>query len=183
MENLRVSKWDFETSAGMTINLGSTAFAGGMISLKDPDNQTHHLHFGALGAGFGVGARLTRIDVPDTLARNYDLSGSGSTKDFYSAGDVFMTKAFKGNELSLADIQGAAIYVDASISMIASGAYDLMFLGIDPVFVEAVVLTPAFKWGVINIAINEAKSVLLMRSLSMGPQVGMGINGMVGLLH
>lgn len=183
MENIRLSKWTFDTSAGVDVGLGAAAFSGGMISLKDPNNKAHHLHYGGFGAGLSVGARLTKISVPDTLARNYDLSGSGSTPDFYSKGQVFMTEAFKGHELTLVDLQGAALYVEAGLALIAAAGFTVMYLGIDPIILEAAVMAPMVSSMIIDLAISQARAVLTMRAAGMGPQVGDGFSGLIGLLR
>lgn len=79
MGHLRVSEWSFDTSASVSLSIGAAAASGGLISLKDPYGRIRNLHYGGLGGGFSIGARLTEIAVPDTLARNYDLSGTGSS--------------------------------------------------------------------------------------------------------
>jgi len=112
MENLRLSEWSFDTSAGVSLGLGAAAFSGGMISLKDPNKNAHHLHYGGMGAGLSFGWKLTKIEIPDTLVRNYDFSGSGSTTSFFGAGKIFMTRTFNGHELNLVDFNGAAVFAE-----------------------------------------------------------------------
>ncbi|WP_454872077.1 hypothetical protein [Paraburkholderia xenovorans] len=183
MGHFRVSEWSFDTSASVSLSIGAAAASGGLISLKDPYGRIHHLHYGGLGGGFSIGARLTEIAVPDTLARNYDLSGTGSSTSFFSVGRVFMTAAFKRHELSLADLQGVALYVEAGGALIAAAGFTVMFLGVDPIFLEAAVIAPMFSARSVDFAINFAPAVLIMGGLAMGPQVGGGFSGLVGLLH
>jgi len=61
MENYRLSKWTFDTSAGIGLGLGVFALSGGMIILKDPQSHSHHFHYGGFGVGFSHGFSLTKI--------------------------------------------------------------------------------------------------------------------------
>ncbi|MFM0740603.1 hypothetical protein PQQ51_25455 [Paraburkholderia xenovorans] len=183
MGHFRVSGWSFDTSASVSIGIGAAAASGGMIALRDPDNKVHHLHYGGLGSGFSIGASLTEISVPDTLVRNYDLSGTGSSTSFFSVGKVFITETFKARELSLGDIQGVALYIEAGGALISAAGFTVMFLGIDPIFLEAAVIAPMFSARMIELALGQAPAVLIMGGLAMGPQVGAGFSGLIGLLH
>jgi hypothetical protein len=171
MEDLRVSQWMFDTSAGASFGIGAMALSGGMISLK------------GLGAGVGLSAALTKISVPETVARNYDLTGSGSFSSFYSAGKVYMTNSFKGNELTLADLKGPALYVESGLALVTTAGLTVMFLGLAPTLLEAAVMLPMFSSGLIDLAIRDARAILLMGGQGMGPQVGIGISGLVGMVH
>lgn len=183
MEYSRISKWTFDTGAGASLSLGATAISGGMISLRDPDSQRHHFHYGGIGAGLSFGARLTEISVPETTLRNYDLSGTWSSTDFYSNGIVIMTSSFKGGELSLPDFQGAAIFVEAGGGLFATGGVSMMFVGIDPIYLEVSSMAPMFASGLLHLAISQARAVLITGGLSMGPQAGGGVSGFMGMLH
>ncbi|SIT42943.1 conserved membrane hypothetical protein [Paraburkholderia piptadeniae] len=182
MEDYRISKWTFDTSAGLGLGFGVLAMSGGMISLKDPGNKPHHFHYGGFGIGFSRGLSLKKIEIPESIVQNYVPSGSGSLASFPSTGIVYMTKAFKRTELTEADICGMAAYVEIGGGVVAGYAGTLMFLGLN----QSLVL-PAFEFPqfahLLYVAISQAPAVLFMRGASMGPQAGVGVNGMLGMLH
>lgn len=179
MENYRLSKWEFITSAGLDLGFGVAVASGGMVSLKDPENKSHQFHYGGFGVGWSRGFALTRIEMPEGLVQNYLPSGSGSITSFPSKGVVYMTGAFKGKELTQADICGVTVYVELGIGAIAG--YGVMFLGLNQLLVLAGEVMPPLH--LIKLAIAEAPAILVMRGANIGPSVSLGVNGLLGFLH
>ncbi|WP_454825828.1 hypothetical protein [Paraburkholderia xenovorans] len=182
MAYLRQSKWTYDTSATLGFSLGFSVISGGMISLNDPDRNPHHFHFGAFGAGISRGLALTRIEVPQTIVRNYDFSGSVALEDFKSGGVVFMTDAFQGRELSLSDIQGVTAYIEGGVAAFSGFGGDVMFLGLDPIPFLTSIAFPGFS-HLMTLAIDRAPAVLLMGGSIVGPQVATGLSALIGQLH
>ncbi|MFP3552105.1 hypothetical protein SB861_15465 [Paraburkholderia sp. SIMBA_049] len=182
MENYRLSKWTYDTSASVSIGLGVAAISGGLISLKDPNRKAHHFHYGGFGVGASAGFSLTKIKLPEAFIRNYAASGSGSTTDFPGSSVLYMTDSFHGHELAMSDIQGVAAYVEVGAGSVASASGTLMFLGLNPLLIMAAVASPGFA-HLVTIAIQQAPAVLFMWGASVAPQVGGGINALLGQLH
>ena len=122
MSWLRKSGWKYSTGAGGGASIEFVMASGGDIILTTPDERAQSFYYGGVGVGFGVGLKLPRIKlpkftipeikVPKLAGRN--VGGAGSTFDFPSGGLVFMTSAFRGEELSRSDLQGATVYLDGS---------------------------------------------------------------------
>jgi hypothetical protein len=180
MEDYRISKWTFDTSAGIGLGLGLLALSGGLTSLKDPINNTHHLHYGGLWHWVFPRTLPYKNANPETIIQNYLPSGSGSYIDFPSAGVVYKTNAFKGKELTKADICGAAAYAEVGAGMVAGYGAALMFLNINQILTLANIPAPQFH--LTEIAIARSPAVLFMRGANMGPQAGAGLNAMLGIL-
>lgn len=182
MGNYRLSKWTYDTSASVSIALGATAISGGLISLNDPNKKSHHFHYGGFGVGTSIGLSLTKIELPETLIRNYAASGSGSITEFPSDSALYMTESFHGRELSKSDIQGVATYIEVGLGIIAGGSATLMFLGLNPALILAAVASPGFA-HLVTVAIEQAPAILVIWGGSMGPQVGGGVSALLGQLY
>lgn len=181
MEDLRLSKWKFDTSDGLSLGFAFTAMSGGLVSLIDPKKKTHHFHYGGFGVGGSVGFSLTKIEMPKGIIENYIPSGSGSLTSFPSKGTVYMTRAFKGDELTKADICGVAAYAEFGASAVAGYGGTIMFLGLNQLLVLAGEAAPPLH--LIGLAIAEAPAILVMQGSSVGPSVSFGANGLLGFLH
>lgn len=187
----RESKWSFDASATGGVSLDFLVASGGEIILKDPNQQSHSLHYGGMGVGFGVGARIPAIRLPRLALPEIrlpkisgrDAGGSVASKNFTSHGFVYMTDAFHGNELSMSDFQGATIYIDVGAGLFAGEGVTLMLLGINPAFLMMSIMNPALSSAAVNFSIRQAPAALVMYGQTVALQAGFGAGLLVGMLH
>lgn len=190
MSLLRPSKWTYTTGATGGVSIEFLVASGGTIVLNDPAQHEQDFHYGGIGVGLGFGAKLPKIKLPKmTLPElrlprvaGREVGGAGSTKSFPSSGSVYMTSAFRGNELARSNIQGGTVYVDAGAGLFVGEAGSAMLLGINPAMLALGITNPGFAW-LMQQAIARAPAVLVMHGLTAGVQAGAGVGLLVGYLH
>jgi hypothetical protein len=190
MSFIRRSKWTYSTGAGGGAGFAFVMATGGDILLADPAGQPQNFYYGGVGVGFSWPAKLPRMKLPKFTVPEIRLpnvggrsvAAAGSTFDFPSFGDIFMTNAFHGKELTRSDLQGAIVYIDASASLVYGWAGDLMLLGINtPMFVLGL-SSPAFSF-LMEEAVANAPAVLFMRGQTVGIQAGASLGLLAGYMH
>jgi hypothetical protein len=190
MSLLRLSKWTYTTGATGGVSIEFVVASGGTIVLNDPAQQEQDFHYGGIGVGLGFGAKLPKIKLPKmTLPElrlpkvaGREVGGAGSAKSFPSSGSVYMTNAFRGDELTRSNIQGGTIYVDAGAGLFVGEAGSAMLLGINPAMLTLGIMNPGFAW-LLHDAIAHAPAVLVMHGLTAGVQAGAGVGLLAGYLH
>ena len=190
MSWLRKSGWKYSTGAGGGASIEFVMASGGDIILTTPDERAQSFYYGGVGVGLGVGLKLPRvklpkftipeIKVPKLAGRN--VGGAGSTFDFPSGGLVFMTSAFRGEELSRSDLQGATVYLDGSAGAVVSQAGTVMLLGINSAKLAFGLTSPSRIW-MAEEAIFQAPALLYMHGRSAGLQAGFGAGVFIGYMH
>lgn len=190
MSILRVSQWAYQTGATGGISVEFVIVSGGTIVLSDPANQEQDFHYAGIGVGLGFGIKVPKIKLPKmTLPgfhlpkiRGREVGGAGSGKSFPSGGAVYMTSAFRGQELARPDLQGGTLYVDAGAGLIVGHAGSAMLLGMNSALLALGLSNPAMSWLIMN-AIEQAPAVLLMHGWTVGMQAGGGAGLLGGYLH
>ncbi len=177
------SQWTYDTGATGGVGIAFVAASGGAIYLKDPRGNQHTFYYGGLGAGFSGGFKIPKLGrIPQPRIKGTSVSAAGSAKFFKSGGLVFKSERLGSTELTKADIQGAVVFVEGALGLIAGASGDAMLFGINPVMLAAGLATPALSF-LVNRAISNARGALLMGGVNVGPQAGWGIAGLVGYLH
>ena len=135
MKVLRKSKWVFDTSSGGGAGIDLLLASGGVIVLDDPSKQPQQFQYAGIGVGHAFSIprlmRIPKLELPKIIINGHTAGGSGATKGFWSEGDVFMTEAFRGDELSIKDIEGGVIYADWSAAYLGGIGGSIMFAGIN----------------------------------------------------
>jgi len=113
------SGWTFSTSAGVSIGVsigfhGGTGGAGTLV-FNSPDGALVEFHYMSLGASVSIGK---------------PFSLSGSTRDFTSRGNIYLSSTFSGSELSIQDFAGYTLSQEVSGGVFDGGAATVMLLGI-----------------------------------------------------
>ena len=111
----RESAWSYSTSSGVSASADIASMAVAGIVLTSPDGNNVTFRYGAVGVGLSVGS-LVNI--------------SGSTRDFLSAGQIFLADGFSGKELTQQDIEGWCLIAEASAGSGFGGAVGAILLGV-----------------------------------------------------
>lgn len=190
MSFMRRSKWTYTTGAGGGAGFEFVMATGGDIILADPQGKPQSFGYGGVGVGLSWSIKIPKIKLPKfsipevKLAKvgGHSVGATGSTFDFPSYGDIFITPSFHGAELTRADLQGSILYIDASIGLIYGWGGDLMLLGIDtPMFLLGL-SNPAFSM-LMEDAVAHAPALLFMRGRTLGLQAGASIGILAGDMH
>lgn len=190
MSLLRSSKWTYSTGATGGVSVDVVVASGGTIVLQDPSQTDQSFYYGGLGAGLGESIKLPRIKLPRFVLpelklptiNGAEVGGAGSMKSFPSGGEVFMTDAFQGAELTREDIEGGTVYVDAGAGLLVGEGISVMLLGINSAELLLGLTSPAMI-GMAVRAIMHAPALLVMGGLTAGLQAGAGIGVLAGYLH
>ena len=161
-----LSEWTFKTSATGGLGVAFVAGSGGAIYLKDPARTEVTFHYGGLGAGFSDGFKLPKIGKIKVAVKGKGVGGVVAPGAFLNTGRVFITDAFRGKELSRADLRGVTVFVEGGAGVVGGGSVSAMLLGIDPA---------AF-------VVETAPAVLVTAGLNVGLQAGWGVAAFVGLM-
>ncbi|WP_159069081.1 hypothetical protein [Burkholderia metallica] len=136
LKTLRESRWKFNTGAGGGLGLDLFLTSGGVVVLKPPAGPLEQFAYAGTGMGVSVPIlkllRLGKFELPKLNIRGRGVAGAGATKGFDSDGTVYMTEAFRGQELQLKNFEGGVIYIDWSVGYLAGWSGTFMLAGIDP---------------------------------------------------
>jgi OOP family OmpA-OmpF porin len=111
------SGWKFETSAGVSASVLYGTGAKGTLVFKSPDGAIVEFQYASVGAGV-------------SLKKGSPVNLSGSTRKINSAGLIYLSSTFSGSELSIQDIIGFTVILEASAGFISGGSGAVMLLGI-----------------------------------------------------
>lgn len=114
------SRWTFNTSAGVSGSVSVYKFVSvggskGTLVFNSPDGAIVEFQYASLGAGIGKG---------------WPVNVSGSTRDFHSEGEIYLSSTFSGSELSIQDITGYTLIQEASFGIGDGWSRAVMLLGI-----------------------------------------------------
>lgn len=187
MGNFRPSKWTYYTGATGGANLEFIVASGGKVVLKDPSGTQVSFYYGGAGIGAGMGITLSKIKIPHFVLPDiklpkilgHDIGGAGSLESYFSVGEIFMTPAFRGSELTRSDFQGGAVYIDIGLGLIYGRSASAMLLGIHAAKLATGLSNPSSAW-LAEEAIFEAKALLLMYGASTGLVAGGGVGILAG---
>jgi len=170
---LRESKWTFETSNGGNLGAGIVAVEGGSVTLKDPSGIIVKFHYGAIGVGLGFGVKLPK------LGRFQLPTSSGSSEMMYSAGTVYMSPEFKGDELTVADIEGGCLFGEATAALAWGHSGYVMSFGMNKALFAAGVLNPLARAH----AHQSVRGYLVFHGNNYGLQGGVGATSFMGYMR
>ncbi|WP_175861805.1 hypothetical protein [Burkholderia cepacia] len=136
IKTLRESEWKYDTGAGGGGGLELLLASGGVMVFDPPSGQPEQFAYAGVGIGLSLPIlkwlKLGKLELPKLNVRGRSVGGTGATKGFDSGGTVYMTEAFRGQELQLKNFEGGVIYVDWSIGYLAGWSGTYMLAGIDP---------------------------------------------------
>lgn len=181
MINLRKeSAWTFNTSAGGSGGLGAFVAAKDMFVLADPKEELQQFNFGGAGIGWSWSLpkmlRKPHLSLPKITLNGHELGVTGSTVDFPSNGVVYVTEACRGPDLTIEQLEGAAVFFDFAVGWLRGRSWTVMIAGINQELIEmGVFLEPVW-----NMAIATAPAVIFMQGDNEGLQERAGVDGMIG---
>lgn len=163
---LRHSDWRFHTSAGADIGIANLMLSRGMFALDDPAGASWQFGYAGSGIGFGfpIAKYFRKLGLPPVYLNGQQIAGTGSTTDFPSFGGVYATPFTKGRDLTLADFEGGAAYVELGAGMVVGGGAALFFLGINRYVLQAAASFPQF----IGKALETSSAVIYTYGVNEG---------------
>ncbi|MGA2119750.1 MAG: OmpA family protein [Bryobacteraceae bacterium] len=100
---MRLSSWKFDTSSSDNIGIKIVTAGKGDLYFKKDGGST--LHYWYLSEGISLGGSLLPVSV------------TGSTKDMWNTGSVYMTDTFSGSELDPDDLAGYCLIGDITATV------------------------------------------------------------------
>jgi hypothetical protein len=180
------SAWTFKTSGSGGV-AAALSVEGGVIVLKDPKNNLVRFYYGAVGCGPSGRLKLPfKIKVPRYLLKiiyrifgNRKYSRAVAPTVFKSWGWVFITDTFKGDELSVSDINGPCAFFEAGAGEVVGGAAYAMLLGMDPKlaakYLQAVITqSPSAVYYAVKMLLS-ATGLLIMGGFNVSFGWGAGV--------
>lgn len=175
----------------MTGNGGSATVAvfaggGGTVTLQRPDGGNQVLRYGGLGVGLGFGARLPRFGKIDLKVRGQSVGGAGAVEALPSTGIVFAAESIGARDLSREDFNGACLYVEGGLGVVAGGSGTAMLFGLNAAelaLLFAAMSSPAgqvIAYGMSQRVLKTAKGAIFFAGVNVGAQAGGGAAGFVG---
>jgi hypothetical protein len=178
----KVSKWEFDTSATGGGGIGLFAASGGMIQLKAEDMSLRaQFHYGGAGIGGSLGGKIPKIGKLPKIDLK-DRSGTGSTTDFNSYGDVLVMAGCNKDELAATDFSGPCMYVDGGAGLIVGYGGTAILTGLSVLKILALGGIETNPMAMIDL-IYSAKGLIFMNGWNAGVQAGGGISINLGYLY
>ncbi|APR38094.1 hypothetical protein [Paraburkholderia sp. SOS3] len=152
-----------------------------MFVLDDPSQSAHQYVYSGFGPSMSssLAERLhvPRASLPKFIFKKDELSGSGSTADFTSAGTLFLTESFKGVDLNNPkSLEGATVYLEGAVGYLFGGTGSLMLLGINRQLLLMAMVSPVMM----RAAIASAPAVLTISGVNEGLQDIAGFGFLLG---
>jgi hypothetical protein len=177
------SAWQYANSSTGGIGVWFIAGEGGRIYVNDPAGHQKSLTFGTLGVGVSIGFNGKNRFVP--------IGAHSLTPPSYAnGGAIYVLDGCTGTELALSDFRGVCALVEVSAGAIAGASGTAMLLGMSPAFLTFLIgenLLVGYGGGALPYAglrmLRTAKALLVMSGVSIGPQIGGGINDGGGYLR
>jgi|SRR5580658_2030809 outer membrane protein OmpA-like peptidoglycan-associated protein len=120
---MRTSKWTFNTSSGGSVGVGALAAGGGSLFFERPDGANVNFIYSAGGVSLGLGV----LKLGKTT-----FSLTGSSKDMWNVGGVYISDSFTGADLDIDDFTGFCVIGDVTVSGgVGGGSATAMYLGLD----------------------------------------------------
>jgi hypothetical protein len=176
------SAWTFDNASNVGIGVEFVAAEGGKIWLNSPgDEYLVAYYYGGAGPAFSAGIKLPKIGKQLLRIKGKSLGGNISPSSFPNLGGIFILDTFDGDELSATDLTGVCMFVEVGGGLIAGGSATAMILGMDPVWLGAILATPWMPnpFFMTKLA-KSATAVLVMASANAGVQSGGGVAAYIG---
>ncbi len=183
---LKSSRWNYVTGNGGSATVAVFAAGGGSITLQGPDESTEVLRYGGLGAGLGLGARLPRFGKIELKVRGQSVGGAGAVEALPSRGIVLAAESVGARELTREDFNGACVYAEGGLGLVAGGSGTAMLFGLDAAelaLLIAAMSNPAgqvLAYGLKQRVLRSAKGAIFFAGVNVGAQAGGGVAGFVG---
>ncbi|HLD64580.1 MAG TPA: hypothetical protein VJA19_00920 [Pseudomonas sp.] len=182
--SVRESAWEYGTANGGGVTIAFLAGGGGSVTLVSPEQKDVVFHYGGLGVGIGVGAKLPRFGKINLKVKGKSVGGAGAAEAMPSYGRVFV--AHGGPELSKSDFVGPCLYVEIGGGVIAGASGVAMLFGLDSILLAATLAAnsnPATALGGSYLTaklVASARGVLVMAGMNIGVQAGGGAAAYIG---
>jgi len=183
---LKSSEWQYVTGNGGSATVAVFAGGGGTITLRRPDGGNEVLRYGGLGAGVGFGAKLPRFGKIDLKIRGQSVGAAGAVEALPATGIVFAAESIGARELTREDFNGACLYVEGGLGLVAGASGTAMLFGVsaaDLALLIAAMSNPAGQmvaFGLAQRVIASAHGVIFFAGVNVGAQAGGGVAGFVG---
>jgi hypothetical protein len=182
-QQLRESKWTYNTAATSGIGIEMLSASSGTIVLTDPSQQDHSFSYAGFGIGF-ISVPIPKIKLPPIPLLNREIGANGAAKSFYGGGVLYMTSSFHGQDLAKSDMQGGTVYLDGNTGLLVGYGGSVMLLGINTAYLAPWLLNPGIGGNLAANAIQNAPALLLMHGQTEGLIASIaGISAMPGYLH
>lgn len=183
------SSWKWVTSGGRSASVLFVSAGTGGFVLESPDHGT--TQFDYVSASLG-------------LSRGGSFSAEYSTAETFSAGSVYISQAFRGDELRAQDFEGYCLTGQVAVGAGLGASGTVMLLGIPNAALVPIemakLVTPEikfpkpppyapgrvteifndFKDTVDPVVNSQIKALLVMGGFNAGPQFTVGISGGAG---
>ena len=175
------SDWQFVTSSSGGIGVEFIAVEGGKIWLQDPDGNVITYYYAGAGAGLTAGFKLPKIGKIQVKVRGKSVGGIVAPSSFPNGGKLYVLESFDGDELSSSDLTGVCMFAEVGGGLFAGGSATAMLLGMDPVWLGAILATPwvSSPFFMTKLA-RSATALLVMAGINVGIQAGAGGAGFIG---
>jgi hypothetical protein len=161
------SAWKFNTFGSGGLSVGFVAVSGGQVVLDDPSGNATTFTYGGAGGGLSAGLKIPKIGKIQIKTPKGPATGSGGPMAFPSTGALYITDAFKGDELSTSDIQGLCAFVEVGGGIIGGGSGVAMLLDLNGWWLAGIPTT-------VPLLLGSASAMLLMAGLNVGVQAQVG---------
>ncbi|WP_157696082.1 hypothetical protein [Caballeronia temeraria] len=145
-------------------NLDRLLASGGELVLVDPESESHRLFYGRMGTSIELETAISTLRSR-ILNAPVQTGTADSPNLQFDFSPIYMTDAFRGQELSHSDLRGACVYVDAGRRFLAG--VPAMLLGINAAEMSVGLSSPA-DLRIAERAIARAPAVLLLRGATAG---------------
>lgn len=176
------SKWEFITSSTGGVGVAFVAVEGGKIFMKSPQKAAVSFYYGAAGVGLSAGLKLPKIGK--VQVRGKGVTAAIAPASFPNMGQLYVLDSFKGDDLTISDIQGACVFVEIAGGIIAGVSATAMLVGMDVRWLAGLVvpLAPTIAYFDYKF-LSSAKGLLVMGGATAGLQAGAGIGAFLGGLY
>ena len=154
------------------------------MTLRDPTGSSVDFYYVSAGPALSAGIRLPAgIKLPKDLTVVFSPGFSFPP----SSRQIFLLDSLPGYDLSRSDITGACILLEASGGAFIGGSGTVMFLGVDPLLVSALLnrkqeLAEDEARILLYRALPQANAVLVTYGLDFGLQADVGVDLLLGVI-
>jgi hypothetical protein len=192
----RKSDWEFSNSNTAGIGLAFLAGNGGTIDLLNPQKKIVQFSYATIGTGASYSIKIPNVTLGLGKGGTLPAGFVQGPSVLPNRDALYMTKQFKGKELTADDLRGTCACLDLSAGMGAGISLTAMALNLDLHFDAHTmfhqVLMPLVLGGpaaeLVNTRVLGEKeastgtAVLFMVAMTAGAQAGAGITGTIGYL-
>lgn len=173
--------WEYKSAGSTSMSVGMAGISGGQIVLEESSTKIHHsFNYGGYGPAIGWGFKIPRLGKIEIPTPRGPVNATDS-HPYPSNGVVFAKENLPGGDLTLSDIKGLCLFIEAGGGVIRGGSATALCIGLDP-WLLPITTTIVFNPIAISILINSMKGVIYMAGRNEGIQGGVSGGGFLGWL-